>query len=211
MTEEELGGSAAAKVQEAAANVQQVTKRRRRISGNAADAIARRYFQALADRDLEAAVGMWAPCGRENVRGQVDVTAPEGVRQFISELFDAVPDTRFEVVSTTTEDDRCAVQWRLSGTFAGPGSLAGIAPTGHPIALEGLDLLTVRDGQIQSNDAFPDSIALPRQIRMLPPQGSTADQRLTGAFNAKTRLSSRLPRSEAALVAEGLWVAHGRP
>ena len=211
MTEEELGGSAAAKVQEAAANVQQVTKRRRRISGDSAESVARRYFQALADRDLDAAVDMWAPGGRENVRGRGDVTAPEGVRQFISELFDAVPDLRFEVLSTTTEDDRCAVQWRLSGTFAGPRALGGIEPTGHPITLEGIDLLTVRDGQVQSNDAFPDSIALPRQIGMLPPQGSTADQRLTGAFNAKTRLTSRLSMSEAELVAEGVWVVQGQP
>ena len=135
---------------------------------------------------------MWADGGRENVRGQVDVTAPEGVRAFIGELLGAVPDLRFEIVSTTTQDERCAVQWRLTGTFAGPGSLNGLAPTGDPIVIEGFDLLTVRDGLIQSNDAFPDSIALPRQIGMMPPQGSTADQRLTGAFNAKTRLTSRL-------------------
>ena len=51
---------------------------------------------------------MWADGGRENVRGQVDVTAPEGVRAFIGELLDAVPDLHFEIVSTTTEDERCA-------------------------------------------------------------------------------------------------------
>ena len=103
------------------------------------------------------------------------------------------------------------MQWRLTGTFAGPGSLSGIAPTGDPIVIEGFDLLTVRDGLIQSNDAFPDSIALPRQIGMMPPQGSTADQRLTGAFNAKTRLTSRLSGGEAELVAEGVWVVQGQP
>ena len=134
------------------------------------------------------------PGGRENVRGQVDVTAPEGVRAFIGGLMEAMPDMRMEVVSTTTEGERCAVQWRLTGTFAGPGSLNGLAPTGDPIALEGFDLLTVRDGLIQSNDAFTDSMAFARQIGMMPPQGSTAEQRLTGAFNVKTRLT-RCPRA----------------
>jgi glyoxylase-like metal-dependent hydrolase (beta-lactamase superfamily II)/predicted ester cyclase len=211
MNEEELGAGAAAKVQEAAANVQQVAKRRRRITGSQTESVARRYFEALTAHDLDAAVAMWAEGGRENVRGQVDVTAPEGVRQFIGELLGAVPDVSFEIISTTTQDERCALQWRLSGTFAGPGSLGGIEPTGHPIAMEGIDLLTVRDGLIHSNDAFPDSIALPRQIGMMPPQGSPADQRLMGAFNAKTRFTSRLALSEAKLVAEGVWVVQGQP
>src|SRR5450759_5144828 len=45
--------------------------------------VARRYFEAIAARDVDAAVALWAPGGREIVRGQVDVTAPEGVRAFI--------------------------------------------------------------------------------------------------------------------------------
>jgi glyoxylase-like metal-dependent hydrolase (beta-lactamase superfamily II)/predicted ester cyclase len=211
MSEEEVGHSAAAKVQEAAANVQQVAKRRRRITGNEVESVVRRYFEAIGARDLDAAVAMWAEGGRENVRGQVDVTAPEGVREFIGELLDALPDLRFEIISTTTQEDRCAMHWRLTGTFAGPGKLAGIEPTGHPLQLEGIDLLRVHEGLIQSNDAFPDSIALPRQIGMMPPQGSTADQRLTSAFNAKTRLTSRLSGGEAKLVAEGVWLVQGQP
>src|SRR5580700_11612412 len=133
MSEEEPGTAAATKVQEAAANVQQVTKRRRRITGDGVEALARRYFDAISARDLDGAVAMWADGGRENVRGQVDVNAPDGVRAFIGELLEAVPDLRFEVVGTTTEGERCAVQWCLRGTFAGPGSLAGVAPTGDPI------------------------------------------------------------------------------
>jgi len=205
------GGTAAAKVEEAAANVQQASKRRRRITGDKAEAVARRYFDAINARNLDAAVEMWAPGGRENVRGQVDVTAPEGVRAFIGDLLGAVPDVSFELLSTTTQEDRCAVLWRLTGTFAGPGSLGGIAPTGHPLTMEGIDLLTVRDGLIQANDAFPDSISLPRQIGMLPAQGSAADQRMMGAFNAKTRLLSRLSSAEPRLVAEGVWLVQGQP
>ena len=41
MTEEDQEGNAAAKVQEAAENVQQVTKRRRRITGNQAEQVSR--------------------------------------------------------------------------------------------------------------------------------------------------------------------------
>jgi hydroxyacylglutathione hydrolase len=211
MSEEQGDSRASTRVQEAAASVQEAVGKRKRISGTKAETVARRYFDAIDSRDLEAAVSMWAQGGRENVRGQVDVRAPEGVRDFIGELLDAFPDLDMKVVSTTTEGERCAVQWHLTGTFAGPGSVNGIAPTGDRVEMEGIDLLTVRDGLIEANDAFPDSISLPRQIGMMPAQGTTAERRLAGAFNAKTRTRDALMGGEAELVAAGVWVVQGQP
>ena len=46
---------------------------------------------------------------------------------------------------------------------------------------------------------------------MMPPQDSAAEQRMTGAFNVKTRLSASLGGGEAELVAEGVWVVQGQP
>jgi glyoxylase-like metal-dependent hydrolase (beta-lactamase superfamily II)/predicted ester cyclase len=211
MAEEESTSEAATKVQEVAANVRQAASRRKRPAGNEAEILARRYFEAIDARDVQAAAAMWAPGGRENVRGQVDVLAPEGVREFIGELVEAMPDLKMEVLSTTSEGERCGVQWRLTGTFAGPGHFGGVAPTGNPIELEGFDLLTVRDGLIQANDAFTDSMTFARQVGMMPPQGSNAEKRLTGAFNVKTRLTAGLGGGEAELVATGVWVVQGQP
>jgi glyoxylase-like metal-dependent hydrolase (beta-lactamase superfamily II)/ketosteroid isomerase-like protein len=184
---------------------------RSRPSKAATEKVARAYFDAISRHDIDAAVAAWAPGGREYVRGQVDVTAPEGVREFIGGLLGALPDLRFEVVRTTTEADRCAVQWRLTGTFAGPGSFNGIEPTGSPVVLEGLDVLTVRDGLVQANDAFTDSMTFARAIGMMPPQGSPVEQRMFGAFNAKTRLGRRLAGPGAEKVADGVWVVQGQP
>jgi glyoxylase-like metal-dependent hydrolase (beta-lactamase superfamily II)/predicted ester cyclase len=196
-------GKAAAKVQEAAANIH-------KVKGKGTEAVARRYFEAIAARDVEAAVAFWAPGGRENVRGQVDVTAPEGVREFIGSLIEAMPDMSMEVIETTTEGERCAVQWQITGTFAGPGSMSGVQATGDPLKLEGVDVLTVHDGLVQANEAFPDGLSVARQIGLMPPQGSTAEQRLMGAFNIKTRVTGISAR-DAELVAEGVWVVQGQP
>jgi glyoxylase-like metal-dependent hydrolase (beta-lactamase superfamily II)/predicted ester cyclase len=210
--DESATSTAADKVQEVAASVREASARRGRISGSSqAESVARRYFEAIGARELDAAVGMWADGGREHVRGQVDVVAPEGLRTFIGDLLGALPDLTVEILSATTEDDRCALQWRFTGTFAGPGHFGGLAPTGHPIVLEGIDLLTVRDGLIQSNDAFTDTMTVPRQIGMMPPLGSSAEERLLGAFNLKTSLTSGLGAGEAELVAEGVWVVQGQP
>jgi hydroxyacylglutathione hydrolase len=211
MADRESASEASTKVQEVAANMQQAAATRKRITGREAEAIARRYFAAIDARELEQAVSLWADGGRENVRGQADVLAPEGVRAFIGELIGALPDLSMQVLTTTTEGERCGVQWRLTGTFAGPGHFGGLAPTGSPIELEGFDLLTVRDGLIHSNDAFTDSMTFARQIGMMPAQGSTAELRMAQAFNAKTRLTAGLGGGEAELVAEGVWVVQGQP
>jgi hydroxyacylglutathione hydrolase len=197
------GSKAAAKVQAAAANIS-------KPKGNGTEAVARRYFEAIAARDVDAAVGLWAEGGRENVRGQVDVIAPGGVREFIGGLIEAMPDMRMEVLDTTTEGERCAVQWTITGTFAGPGGMSGVQPTGDPVKLEGVDVLSVRDGLVQANDAFPDGLGFARQIGLMPPQNSTAEHGLMGAFNAKTKVANMSAR-DAELVAEGVWVVQGQP
>jgi glyoxylase-like metal-dependent hydrolase (beta-lactamase superfamily II)/ketosteroid isomerase-like protein len=174
------------------------------------ESVARRYFELIGEHDVEAAVALWAPGGTENVRGQIVTSAPEGVREYIGGLVGAMPDMKMEIVETTAEGERCAVQWRMHGTFAGPNAMNGVAPTGDPIQLEGVDVLTVRDGLIQSNEAFPDALGFARQIGLMPGQDTTAEQRLMGAFNLKTRVG-RLPEREAQLVATGVWVVQGQP
>jgi glyoxylase-like metal-dependent hydrolase (beta-lactamase superfamily II)/predicted ester cyclase len=211
MAEEESASEAAAKVQEVAANVREAASRRKRPAGSEAEAVTRRYFEAIGAHDLDGAVAMWAPDGREDVRGQGVFVGREGLREFIGDLLGAMPDLRVKILSTTTEEDRCALQWRFSGTFAGPGSFNGINPTGHRIELEGVDVLSVRDGLIQSNEVFNDTMAVPRQLGMMPPLGSPAEQRLTGAFNVKTLLQTSLGAGEAELVATGVWVVQGQP
>src|ERR1700747_1471628 len=133
MAEQQSTSAAGSKVEEVAANMQQLATKRRRISSGKAEAVGRRYFAAIDERDVDAAVAMWAEGGREHVRGQVDVLAPDGVREFISQLLGALPDLHMEVVSTIAQDERCAVQWKIKGTFAGPGSFAGVSPTGSVV------------------------------------------------------------------------------
>src|ERR1700739_2041289 len=159
------GSGGTSKVQEAAANLHHLT----RGANREAETVSRAYFEAISNRDLDGAGAMWAPGGKEHVRGVIDEPAPEGVRRLIGEMLDAMPDMRFELLDTTTEGERCAVRWPLTGTFAGPGRWNGIAPTGDRVALEGIDLLCVREGLIRSNDAYTDTMSLPREIGMMPP------------------------------------------
>jgi glyoxylase-like metal-dependent hydrolase (beta-lactamase superfamily II)/ketosteroid isomerase-like protein len=174
-------------------------------------AVAKAYFAAVTARDVDAMVACWAPGGREHIRGQVDTTAPEGVRAYFTELFAAIPDFTFTVVSTTSGKDRAVVRWRATGTFTG-ADLAGLVATGASLDIEGIDELTVRDGLIVENNAFTDGMTFARQLGVLPPAGSKADTRMLAAFNAKTKLGRRVAATQTAApeqVADGVWIVRG--
>ncbi len=138
MVDRESESEASTKVQEVAASMQQAAATRKRISGSKAEGVAKRYFAAIDERDLESALALWAEGGRENVRGQVDVLAPEGVREFIGGLLDAVPDLKMEVVSTTSEGERCGVQWRLTRHLRRARRLRRRRADGQPDRARGL-------------------------------------------------------------------------
>ena len=152
------------------------------------------YFDALAARDPDRAVQTWKPGGVDDFFGMGELTAPDDIRAYFSNLFAAIPDWQFEVIDMVTEDDQVAVHWRAAGTFDGTEKLEGFAPNGRSIEMRGLDVLRVEDGQIVSNHAYTNAMELARQIGALPPAGSGQEKAMAAAFNAKTSLAKRLRR-----------------
>ncbi len=167
--------------------------------------VVRRYFDAMAERDLGAAATFWAPGGVERIIGQEDLVAPQGIQEYFGPLFEAFPDWRFEVIETITEGERTAVRWRAEATFAGPGQFQGFEPNGAAISVEGCDVVTVRDGVIQHNDVYLDS----GDIARLPPAGSPAETQLARLANLRTRLQMRRQGDAPERIADGVWIVRG--
>ena len=171
--------------------------------------VAKQYFHALDVHDLDAAVACWAPGGVDRLVGQVELSAPDGVRDYFAGLFAAFPDFRLEVIETTAYRGRVTVRWRAHGTFAGPGMFQGFEPNGARVELEGCDVVSVADGLIERNDAYLDSGDIARQLGFLPPAGSTAEARLTRVANARTRVVSRIHARPPERIADGVWIVRG--
>jgi steroid delta-isomerase-like uncharacterized protein len=171
--------------------------------------IAKRYFEALSAHDLDAAVAVWAPGAVDRFVGQQELVAPDGVRDYFSDLFAAFPDFDFELLDLTTYRNRTAVRWRARGTFAGPGTFQGFAPNGARIEIEGCDVVTVADDLIQHNDAYLDSGDVARQLGFLPPSGSRAEARLAKLANVRTMLRSLIHAAEPERIADGVWIVRG--
>jgi glyoxylase-like metal-dependent hydrolase (beta-lactamase superfamily II)/predicted ester cyclase len=174
-----------------------------------AESVALAYFAAISRQDLDGLAACWAPDGRDVISGQLDATGPAEVRAYFEELFAAFGDLRFEVLDHVAAGERCAVRWRAAGTFGGPGSFQGLAPTGARIQLEGIDLLQVRDELIVRNDAYVDGMEVARQLGVLPAAGSPPERAMFGAFNARTAALRRAAGTAAEPVAEGVWRVRG--
>jgi glyoxylase-like metal-dependent hydrolase (beta-lactamase superfamily II)/predicted ester cyclase len=171
--------------------------------------IAKRYFDAISAHDLDAAVACWRPGAIDRFVGQQELIAPEGVRLYFSELLHAFPDFGFEILDLTTYRNRTAVRWRARATFAGPGKFQGFAPNGARVEIEGCDVLTVEDDQIQHNDAYVDSGDIARKLGFLPPTGSRTEVRLAKLANARTKLRHWVHGADSELIAEGVWIVRG--
>jgi hydroxyacylglutathione hydrolase len=171
--------------------------------------IARACFAALSARDLDGALALWRP-GASGRFGGRELLAPHGLREHLSALLASFPDLRVEVLELTTYRNRSAARWRATGTFAGPASFHGFAPTGARIAIEGCGVVRVENGLIAGGDLYLDSGELARQLGLLPQPGSAAARALTGAVNAATRLRGRLRgASEPEQIAAGVWLVRG--
>ena len=154
-----------------------------------AASIARGYFEAVGRRDVEAMTSFWEPGGVDELHGLASLRAPEEIQAWFGKLFAAVPDYRFEIVDLIASGEKVAVRWRSTGTFDGSAKFEGLLPTGAKIDITGCDVLTVRDGKIQHNDAYVNGAQMARQLGALPPQGSFPERAMSGALNLKTRLA----------------------
>lgn len=156
-------------------------------AAQAAEQVARSYFEALSARDTEAAAGHWHPDGIEDVVPVRVLRGVEEIRGFIGELVGAMPDLTMAPVRITADERMAVVEYRLSGTFTG-ARFQGIEPTGSRIELRGCDCLEVADGRIVRNTAYYDATEVARAVGMLPPKDSSMERAMTSAFNGATKL-----------------------
>jgi SnoaL-like polyketide cyclase len=90
--------------------------------------------------------------------------------------------------------EKAAVRWTATGTFTGSARFEGLAATGASIEIEGLDLLTIRDGLIHENHAYTNATEIGRQLGAMPPAGSAGERAMLGAVNARTAAATWLKR-----------------
>lgn len=171
--------------------------------------IVRDYFEEIEGGAADAALRHYGPTARATIQGIFSSEPREAVAEYFAGLHAAFPDFSFEIVDLLAQDDKAAVRWHLTGTFAGPGSFQGFAPNGARIDIEGVDVVWVKGGQISHLEAYVDGATIARQLGALPPAGSAAERHMAQAFNARTGLLRRVGPSAPQEIADGVWVMRG--
>ncbi len=155
--------------------------------------LAREYFAAAADHDVEEMVSKWEPGGRAIIYGMAELEVPGGYRDYFENLFAAFPDFRFEVLDVIASGNQAAVRWRGTGTFDGDARFQGLAPNGAQAEIEACDLLTFNDeGLAVENRAYVNGADIAQKLGALPPTDSLAERAMLGAMNLKTAALKRV-------------------
>ena len=97
------------------------------------------YFGAVGRQDLAAMAASWKPGATSDIIGLANLTAPDGVIAWFTELFEAFPDFALVVKKVIADEGSAAVHWSATATFNGTGTFEGFKPNGATIDIEGIE------------------------------------------------------------------------
>jgi steroid delta-isomerase-like uncharacterized protein len=155
------------------------------------EALIRWTFERLNAHDISSLRQVWDDDTVDRFPSRTCRGADE-IAAYFEETFTGIPDLHLDIVALAEQGDDVFVHWRLTGTHNGP--VLGIAPTGKPVDLEGIDHFVVRDRRVSSAFIVFDQMQYARQIGMMPRDGSVADRLMKSTFNVRTELMRRLHR-----------------
>ena len=92
------------------------------------------------------------------------------LRKFAAFFFDAVPDLKVELTSSTIKDGHGTIEWVFSGTDK------GVYKTGKTFTVRGVSVIDVKDGKIARNVDYYDTAAIMKQVGLLPAPESSASR-----------------------------------
>ena len=91
----------------------------------------------------------------------------DGLKEFASDLYQAVPDWRVTIDDMVAEGDKVAVRWTGRGTHLGEWN--GLAATGRTVMTTGIDIERMSDGLIVEEDGQVDMAGFLRQLEPAQP------------------------------------------
>jgi steroid delta-isomerase-like uncharacterized protein len=150
------------------------------------------YAAAWNSHEPDRLLGLMAPdIVYDDSAWPTQMHGHEDVRAFLTSVWRAFPDLRFELVQgpyVMPSEPKTAFHWRGTATFTGPLDPPGYAPTGRRAQFEGVDFHEYRDGKIVRLRIDFDVMDLARQLGLLPAQGSRTERAIAGLQRLGTRI-----------------------
>ncbi len=130
-------------------------------------ALARKNFELLCSKKLDAALAQYTPDFVDHAAQPGTPAGPTGVKLFFTMIYSAFPDLQVTMEDIVAEGDKVVTRSTLRATHA--GTFTGIPPTGKQIAFSVIDILRIADGKIAEHWGLTDQLALLQQLGVVPP------------------------------------------
>ena len=137
------------------------------MSAESNKALVRAFVEAAQTRHELAAVDQYVAA--DFVDHSVPPGLPptrDGVKMQFAMFINALPDLEAVIHAQVADDDTVVTRKTLRGTHR--GELFGVPPTGQPVAIEVIDIVRLRDGQITDHWNQVDRLGLMQQLGALP-------------------------------------------
>lgn len=132
------------------------------------EAIAERCGAAWNANDLEAIMALQGDdmVFQLHAEGFEPTVGEAAVRAQFAYFFEAWKNLRFEVRELRVAGELFTNEYRFSAELVKPFPLHGevIEPSGHRVGVDGVDVITVRDGLVRTKDTYMDTLAMRRQL-----------------------------------------------
>jgi len=132
------------------------------------EALVHRYFQDIMSQGkLEVIEEILDPLFSFIIPTQPEpITGYEAFRGFVMYLRNAFPDIQFTVLKQSSEANKVASRWQITGTHL--GEFLGAVATNNKIKDFGIDIFTIRNGKIVSVHVNENDFGLMQQLGAIP-------------------------------------------
>lgn len=93
-------------------------------------------------------------------------SGPEGYKQLVTIYRTAYPDLKLTVEDLFAEGDKVAARWTARGTNT--GELMGMPPTGKPMMVTGISILSLTNGKVREQYTNWDALGMLQQLGVIP-------------------------------------------
>jgi steroid delta-isomerase-like uncharacterized protein len=129
-------------------------------------AATKRFGEIVNTGDLDAFSEVVAPGCVDNDPAPDQGPGPEGFKTFFTAMRTAFPDLKVEPQTMVAEGDQVAFAYTITGTHK--GDFNGIAPTGKPIEVRGMQIGRFEDGKMVERWGSSDELGILKQLGVVP-------------------------------------------
>ena len=135
------------------------------MSRTAIDA-TKRFGEIVNTGELDAFPEVVADGCVDNDPAPDQGSGPEGFKAFFTEMRTAFPDLKVEPQTMLSEGDQVAFAYTLTGTH--DGEFMGVAATGKPIKVRGMQIGRFDQGKMVERWGSSDELGILKQIGAVP-------------------------------------------